>query len=238
MKSFILPLLIAALVQTLSAAETSPERNVTKAAKELGAQPNYSWTTSTKEADGSSGRLGPIEGKTQRDGLVYLSFSLGGGGIPVEVFVQGDKGTAKALEGWQTFDEISQTSGTAAAIVRLLRSYKTPALQAADLAGKLEQLKAANGVFSGELKPEAAKELLLQGTRRREGQAPPQITDPKGSVKFWLKEGALTKYELNVQGKITAGERETEVNRTTTVEIKDVGATKLELPPEAKQKLT
>ncbi len=57
-------------------------------------------------------------------------------------------------------------------------------------------------------------------------------------MKFWIQDGALTKYEVNVQGKVTAGDRETEVNRTTTVEIKDAGSTKLEVPAEAKQKMS
>jgi hypothetical protein len=56
-------------------------------------------------------------------------------------------------------------------------------------------------------------------------------------VKFWIQDGALTKYEINIQGKVTAGDRGTDVNRTTTIEIKDVGTTKLELPDKAKQKM-
>ena len=57
---------------------------------------------------------------------------------------------------------------------------------------------------------------------------------------FWVKDGVLTKFEFNTQGKITAGQdnREMNINRTTTVEIKDVGTTKIEVPDEAKQKLS
>jgi len=80
--------------------------------------------------------------------------------------------------------------------------------------------------------------MLLLGARRREGQEPPKTSDAKGSVKFWVKDGALTKYEINVQGKVAAGERTFDINRTMTVEIKDVGSTKLEVPAEAKQKLS
>ena len=41
-------------------------------------------------------------------------------------------------------------------------------------------------------------------------------------------------------GKLTVGEdkREVEINRTTTVEIKEVGTTKVKVPEEAKKKLT
>ena len=128
--------------------------------------------------------------------------------------------------------------GTAAAVVRFLRSYQTPVTESASLAGKVNDLKEADGAISGELKEDAVKEMLLFGMRRREGQEAPKTTDAKGSVKFWIKDGALTKCEIKVQGKVTAGERESEINRTTTVEIKDVGTTKLEVPAEAKQKLS
>ena len=151
--------------------------------------------------------------------------------------MNGQKGTAKAMEGWQTFDEIAQTSGVAAAVVRYLRSYKTPGIESAALGGKVKDVKEAEGVGFGDLKEDAAKEFLGVGARRREGQEPPKIADPKGSVKFWIQEGALTKYEINIQGKVTAGEQEMEVNRTTTIEIKDAGTTKLEFPDEAKPKM-
>jgi len=80
--------------------------------------------------------------------------------------------------------------------------------------------------------------LLLFGTRQREGQESPKTTEAKGAVKFWIKEGALTKFEIKISGKVAAGDRESTINRTTTVEIKDVGTTKMDVPAEAKAKLT
>ena len=57
-------------------------------------------------------------------------------------------------------------------------------------------------------------------------------------MKFWIKDGALTKYEYNVQGKVMGREdQEMSINRTTTIEIKDAGKTKLTLPEDAKKKL-
>ena len=233
MKQTLIIGVLGLLAQTLSAADSTDK--IANAAKELAGKPNYSWTTSTKEADGSSGRMGPIDGKAEKGGVTYLSFSVSD--VPVEVYMNGEKGTAKALEGWQGFDDIAQTSGTAAAIVRFLRSYKAPAAESADLAKKVKELNEGEGAFSGELKEEAVKDMLLRGARRREGQDPPKIADTKGSIKFWVKEGTLTKYEINVQGKMTAGDRESDINRTTTVEIKDAGSTKIEVPAEAKEKM-
>jgi len=57
-------------------------------------------------------------------------------------------------------------------------------------------------------------------------------------VKFWVKDGVLSKYQYNVQGTMNIGGNDREINRTTTVEIKDVGTTKLTVPDEAKKKLS
>ena len=176
-----------------------------------------------------------IDARAEKDGVTGLSFSVGG--FPVEVLMKGEKGAAKALEGWQSLDEIAQTGGTAAAIVRFLRSYQAPVAESAALAGKVKELKEAEGAFSGELKEDAVKELLLFGTRPQEGQDAPKMADAKGSAKFWIKDGVLTKYETKIQGNVTVGDRVTDINRTTTVEIKDAGSTKLEVPDDAKLKL-
>ena len=56
-------------------------------------------------------------------------------------------------------------------------------------------------------------------------------------MKFWITNAIPAKYEVHVQGKVTTGEREREVDRTATVEVKDAGTTKLEMPAEAKEKL-
>ena len=236
MKNTLLIACIGIISTGLFAAESNPKEKLAEASRQLGEKPNYSWSATTKEADGSPGRLGPIDGKTEKDNLTFLSLTPGG--IPVEVYMKGDKGVARALEGWQTFDEIAQTSGTAAAIVRFLKSYKTPAAQSAELARNMSELKEADGILSGELKEDAIKEILLMGGRRREGQETPKTTDAKGTVKFWIKNGALNKYEINVQGKVATADRSVDINRTTTVEIKEIGSTKIEAPAEAKEKIS
>jgi len=75
--------------------------------------------------------------------------------------------------------------------------------------------KQADGTLSGSLTEEKVKDLLLMGRR---SDTPPK--DLKGSVRFWLKEGALAKYEFNVQGKVPGRDGQAfDLNRTTTVEI-------------------
>ncbi|MDW8309259.1 MAG: hypothetical protein RMK20_07780 [Verrucomicrobiales bacterium] len=236
MKTTLLIGITVTLAAGLGTAAENPKQTLANAVQQLRERPNYSWTTSFREGDGSPGRLGPLEGKAEKSGLTFLSFAVGD--VPVEVFMKGDKGCAKVFEQWQSFDELARTGSTPAAVVRFLRSYQTPAVQAADLAGKAKDLKTQpDGAVEGELTEDAVKELLVLGLRGREGQEPPKTADSKGSVKFWLKDGALTKYEIKLQGKVTVGERTMNINRTQTVELKAVGATTLALPPEAEQKL-
>jgi hypothetical protein len=236
MKTTSLVGILTILGATLCPGAANPQQTVANAAKQLAERPNYAWTTTFRDAGSSSGRLGPFEGKAEKSGLTFLSFAVGD--VPVEVFMKGDKGTAKVFEQWQSFEELARTGATPAAVVRFLRSYRAPAAQVADLAGKVKALKeTAEGALEGELNEEAVRELLLMGLPRREGEEPPRTDDPKGSVRFWLKDGALTKYEIKLQGKITAGERILNINRTQTVEIKGVGDTALNLPPEAGEKL-
>jgi hypothetical protein len=223
---------IGLIVATTSAADLKDQ--LAAAAKQLGEKSNYSWITTTRESDGRGGPLGPIDGKTEKEGVTWLSFVVGG--LPIEVFMQGQKGTAKALEGWQTFDEVARMGATPGAVIRYLRTYKTPASETAVLGGKAKDFKPMEDAVVGDLPEEAVKEMLLIGARRREGQEP-QATDAKGTIKYWLKDGALTKYEINVQGKVTSGDRESTINRTMKTEIKDVGATKLDIPEEAKPKM-
>lgn len=231
-KSLLIVALFSLATSLLSAADGRDK--ITTAAQQLGTKPGYSWTTTTRESDGRGGPLGPIDGKTEKSGLTWLSFVVGG--LPVEVYMQGTNGTAKAFEGWQTFDEVARTGASPAAVIRYLRSYQTPATESAALAGKIKELKPVDDALTGDLPEDTVKEMLLIGTRRREGQEP-QTADTKGTIKFWLKEGTLTKYEINVQGKVTSGDRESVINRTVKIEIKDVGTTKLEVPAEAKQKM-
>jgi hypothetical protein len=53
-----------------------------------------------------------------------------------------------------------------------------------------------------------------------------------------VKDGQLAKYEYHVQGNMSFNGQDREINRTTTVEIKDVGSTKVEIPAEAKAKMS
>lgn len=107
-----------------------------------------------------------------------------------------------------------------------------------------KDLKSADGAISGALTDEAVTQRLSFGGRGGRGggggggQAPAAPTNASGSVKFWLKDGMVAKYELHVKGTVQGRNGAQEVDRTTTTEIKDVGTTKVEVPEGAKKKFS
>jgi hypothetical protein len=120
-------------------------------------------------------------------------------------------------------------------MARRFQNFKGPAAQAEDLAGKVKELKKDGEAYSGELTEDGAKSQLTFGGRGGNG---PEVSGAKGAVKFWVKDGVLSKCEIKVQGKVSFNGNDRDVDRTTTIDIKDVGATKVEVPEEAKKKLS
>ncbi len=215
------------------------KEDVKNAAKKLAGSANYSWISTPKSEGGGGGnrpQAGPSEGKTEKDGYTMISSKRGD--VTSEGVIKGAKAAVKTADGWKSADDIQGGGGgrpdPASTFARGLKSFKSPAVTAEGLVDKVGELKKGEeGLYSGDLTEEGAKELLSAGGRQ--GGNPPTVAEPKGTVKFWVKDGVLVKYELNVQGKVTMGQRETAVNRTTTVEIKDVGATKFEVSDDAKK---
>jgi hypothetical protein len=227
---------MALLAGSVFAADSSLKDDVKAAAKKLG--DNYTWKGSVENAGGGGFGAGPSEGKTA-SGTTWLSIKRRD--TTSEAVLTGSKGALKTQDGWQSLSDAAKDDGGGGFnptrfLAMRLQSYKLPAAEAADLADKAKELKKDGDAISGDLTTEGAKSLLA--FRPPGGGDGPEISNPKGSVKFWLKDGALTKYEFNVQGTVSFGGNDREVNRTTTMEIKEVGSTKVEVPEEAKKKLT
>jgi hypothetical protein len=227
--------------------------DVQNAAKKLGEQANYSWTsTPSMGAGGAAGarfQPGPTTGKAEKDGCTLVSMSMGENAT--EGLIKGTKVAVKTKDGWKTAEELQAAAGgdqqggrqqrdPAGFAARRLRNFKAPAVEAAELADKAKELKEEGGAIVGEMTEAGAQSLLSFGRGGRGGgdqQPPPAAAGAKGTVKFWIKDGVLAKYEYTVSGKMSFGGQEREINRGTTVEIKDVGSTKVEVPEEAKKKL-
>lgn len=232
MKKITLVTAFALIATTLWAAESE---DVKAAAKKLAEQKNYSWKTTVVVPEGSQFRPGPTEGKTEKGGFTWLSMSMRDNTI--DAVLKGEKGAAKVEGEWRSLAEMAEEGqGMGSFMAARLRSYRTPAVEAEELAGKTKDLKKEGDAFAGALTEEGAADLLRFRGRRAGGDAPPAPKNAKGSIKFWVKDGQLAKYEYKVAGTVSFGGEERDVERTTTIEIKDVGTTKVEVPEEAKKK--
>ena len=235
----------AALVAGTSVvAFAAPKDEVTAAAKKLGDAPNYSWKSNTEMPGGQGGRGfgGPSEGKTEKEGFTVVTMTRGDNTI--EVVRKGDKGAVKTQDGWQSFEEVQSANqggqGRGRFMGRMLRNFKAPAQEAADLASKSKEITKSGDAYQADLTDEGVKELLSFGGRRGAdaGNAPPPPTNTSGKVKFWTKDGQLSKYEYNLKGTMSFNGNDFDIDRTTTVEIKDVGSTKVDVPADAKGKVS
>jgi hypothetical protein len=241
---------ITVLAGTALVANAAPKDEVTEAAKTLGEAQNYSWKSDVKSqapAGGGQGRGrgfgGPTEGKVEKGGIIHLTMTRGD--MTTEAVIKGEKVAIKTQDGWQSPGEAAPGDAAQAAgrrgggLGRMFQNYKAPAAQAEDLISKSKEIKKDGDAYTADLTEEGVKQLMAFGGRGGAGGGgnAPEIADPKGTVKFWAKEGVLAKYEFNVQGKMTFNNNDIDVNRTTTVEIKDVGSTKIDVPEEAKKKL-
>lgn len=239
MKQNLLIGLVTLCAGSLFAADAPTKDTVVNAAKKLADQKNYSWRTTVNVGEGSRFRPGPTEGKTEKDGYTMVTVTFGDNST--DAILKGDKVVIATDDGWQTGEELSEGGGQAGPMrfmARMFRNYKTPAVQAAEIAGTVKELKEADGALTGDLTEEGAKALLSFGGRRGGGGAGPEISNAKGSAKFWVTDGVLTKYEFHVQGEMNFNNNDAKMDRTTTTVIKDAGTTKIEVPEAAKKKLS
>src|SRR2546422_3945607 len=219
MKTNILFSALALLAGSLMAADNSTKDDVSAAAKKLGEKSNYSWRTTIVVPEGSQFRPGPTEGQTEKDGFTHVTNTFGDN--TTQAFLKGDKAAVSNPDGgWQSLADLEGEQGPGRFRGMMIRNLRTPAVQAADLASGAKELKKDGDAYSGDLTEETAKTFLR--FRRGSGDGP-SVSNAKGSAKFWLKDGNLSKYEFKVSGTVTFNGNDREVDRTTTVEIKEVG---------------
>lgn len=232
MKKQILCLATITLAASLFAADAKEE--VTAAAKKLGEKANYSWKTTVVVPEGTQFRPGPTDGKTEKDGFTHVKVTFGEN--TTDIVLKGDKAAFTNRDGeWRTPADVEGEQGPGRFMAGMVRNLKTPAVQAAELAAGTKELKKDGDALTGDLTEEEAKNLMRF---RRAGGDGPTISNAKGAAKFWIKDGVLTKYEFKVSGKMDFNGNEIDLDRTTTIEVKDVGTTKVEVPEGAKKKLS
>ena len=191
---------IAADTNAPAKAEARTTNEVTAAIAKLNAAANYSWTVKT-DIPNMPFEMSPTQGKAEKDGLAIVTQQMMDN--TMQAVFKGDKVAVNAQDGWQLAGTGEGDMG--AMMAGMIVGGGTAAKQAETLCPKVKELKAGEaGLYSGDLSPAGAGELLSFGPRRGggSGAAP---ANAKGTAKFWLKDGALVKFESKVQGKAPSG---------------------------------
>ncbi len=223
-------------------ARADPKDDVQAAFQKLVDSPNYTWTTTLE----GGFRNMTQTGKTQKDGLTWLSLQMPDNSY--EILIKGDNAAVKTDDGWKSKAELAAAAADQEGfsperfLTFMVQNYKTPTAQAQDLLPKLQNIQKTDDGYSADLTEDAAKDMLTFRPRRPttnpDDNAPQiQVTNPKGSIKFWIKDGDLTKIEFHVTGTVSFNGNDRDVDRTTTTEFKDVGSTTIAIPAAAKAKL-
>ena len=228
--------------------------SIKSAAKKL-ADSGYSWKQTTENAGGNGGGGGRgggggnFEGKAGKDGTFFVSLP-GRNNSTTEGIVKGDKYVVKNADGeWQTAEEITAAAANNANAGgggrrgrggpgAMLRNFKGPAVLVGDMADDVKEFKTSEGVTVGDFTEDGAKKHVMGGRGGRGGNNPPEISNAKGTVKYWVKDGAISKVEYHVTGTISINGNDRDVDRTTTIEFKDVGSTNVTVPEAAAKKLS
>src|SRR5262245_54105979 len=210
MKKQILVLSLAGLAGALLAAEPSAKEEVTNAAKQLGDKANYSWKTTVVVPESAQFKPGPTEGKTEKDGLTHVKMSFRDN--TTELVKKGEKTAFTNLDGdWQTPADAENDQGPGRFMAGMARNFKAPAAQAAEIAEVTKEMKKEGNVYGGDLTEQGAKDLMR--FRRGGSGNGPTINNAKGSVKFWVKDGVLSKYEYKVTGSMNFNGNDIDVDR-------------------------
>lgn len=226
-------LLAASLV---SAAETDTTAPVKTAITKLKSQPSYSWTTKL-QMPGMPFTPEPSHGKIGSDGIALVTQSFNGN--DTQVVFKGDKVAVLADGQWEavsTNRDAGDMGNFPMMIAGWLAGSGTAAKEAETLLGNVKELKVGeDGLWSGDLTDKGIAGLLAFGPRP--GDAP-AVKNGKGTAKFWVKDGALVKFESHAEGLVSVPDQDDrDMNMTRTIEISDAGKTQFDIPDAARKKL-
>lgn len=223
----------ALLTASLLTSQAGPADDVKGAAQKLNDESSYTWHTTTVVPESARFKPGPVDGKTEKGGVTYEKISFGDN--TTEIYMKGTNAVLTDPDGgWQTLADMDESQPPGRFMVPMIRNFKTPAAQAVDLVAGCKDLQETNGAYSSDLTEEGVKKLM---SFRRRGGNTPNISNSSGTATFWINNGELTKYETHLKGTMTYNGNDVNLERTTTVEFKEVGSTTINVPDDVKKKL-
>jgi hypothetical protein len=219
-------------------ADSAPTNQISHAIARLKTAANYGWTATTVAGADAQFTPPPVKGQTDTTG--FAKFSSQFGDNTAEVILKGDKAAIKGDAGWKL--AVGGGNPGPEMFTLIMARNGAPGDEAGLILQGVTELKALDGgALGGDLSADAATDLLSIGPHRngaKTNAGAPPFPGPKGtkgSAKFWIKDGALVKYQTHLIGTVTFDGNDTVLDFTRTTEIQDVGATKMDIPDEAKK---
>lgn len=198
-------------------------KKLTRAIERLAQQKSYRWTTESAVPKEVRFRPGPVTGVTVRGGVTHVTRSFGPRSM--QVVIEDNKAAVTSRDGrWETVSLSDQGYGSGGFAASMARDTQTPVAEANELVSTLTSLDEEGDVLIGILPADAAAAHL---TMRRGNDS---VRDATGTVRFSINDGLLTSYVLRVEGRLVDDGQTRKTWQQITVEVKDVGTAKLELP--------
>jgi hypothetical protein len=219
-----------------------PVSDVQDATKKFAAADDYSWTCIGRRGLGGDE---VVDGKTQ-NGVIAQAVTFRNN--TSSVLIKGDNAVVKTVFGWTPADVIinatpnygnRNTPNLNFYPAYLTKGYKAPAVVVAGLLNYLQNIRVTADGYSADLAADGAAQLLMHTrTYNLDRTAVPKISDATGTIKLSIADGALTGYEAHASGTSTFGTSGRAVDQTFIVQIKDVGSTTVDVPPDALAAMT
>jgi len=211
----------------LSTALTLQAEELSAATKKASDMPSYTFKIDTK-GDGKGVKAAPaVEGRYEKDKAQSLKIN------GTDTFRKAGLVVVKDGEAWKRLEKPPKGEKPArgSLTIQSFGGIKLPHEELADFEKAFEKIeKTADGelvLYSGALTPEGARTAGSTGSKA-EGKS---TLTYSGAGKVWVnKDGVIVKYEIAVKAKGTVREKEVEQSHIRTVQLSDVGATKVEVP--------
>jgi hypothetical protein len=220
--------MVTALLAIICAAQSD---EIAEAAKKTADFRNYTFKITVQRAGGGGGGSPqPVEGKVDGDQPVYLKANR------LEAYKKDTKLVTKNQEGSWAEVEPPQKGAEKEKGNRggqILRGVKAPHEELGGLETAFQELTKAGekendcAVYSGTLSEEGAKRFAGRGRGKMSFS---------GSAKIWVNaEGVIVKYEIVTQVKGENDRGPVDLTTTRTVELVEIGTTKVEVPDDVKK---
>ena len=242
-------------VGSLALADDAAKAKVSDAIAKLKAADGYAWTSTTDMGANAQFTPGPVKGKVSKDGMAWVTREFNGNTMETiykgtntvaQLGQDGAWGAPRGFGGGRGGGGGGGGGGRGGGRGGFGQAFLTPADEAAALLKDAKDITAGDaGLFSGDFTDDGIKARVGRGGRGGFGRggggggAPPPaptIKNGKGTVKFWVKDGTLSKYVSHVSGSVEVQDQDPrDVDTTMTVEISGVGSTKVAIPAEAQK---